>query len=153
MKIQISSRVYTNTFFEVDEDDFSSVNEHNWHLLRGKYVYRTENIKGKKKTILLHRQLMNPPRNLFVDHINGDGLDNRRSNLRVCTHQQNLWNISKKKFKGVYIDRHGKIFSQIHYRGKSIYLGQFPTRKKAAIAYNTKAKELFKEFANLNKGV
>ena len=95
---------------------------------------------------------MMPPDNMVVDHINHDTLDNRRSNLRICTHKQNLANRKKhklatSKYKGVRrINRKTPWEAEIS--GK--YIGVFKTEKEAALAYNTKAKELFDQYAYLN---
>ena len=119
---------------------------------------------------LLHRLIMSRilgrelKRNEIIDHINQNGLDNRRENLRLCTHSQNHANTEKlrgnfsSKFKGVYIrkDRehlgfYASIGSAKGPRGvKKQYLGRYPTEEEAARAYDKKAKELFGEFAYLN---
>ena len=90
-----------------------------------------------------------------IDHINGNGLDYRKCNLRVCTHQQNLQNqrIQKgvSKFKGVCWHKASqKWMAKIKHNYKTIYLGVFNNEIDAAKSYNKKAKELFGEFARLN---
>lgn len=96
---------------------------------------------------------MNATKEQLIDHINGDSLDNRRSNLRYCTYSQNLMNTHKVRsasgYKGVY--RHRKRwYAHITLNGRRFYLGLFKTPQDAAHAYNAKAKELFGEFACLN---
>jgi hypothetical protein len=93
---------------------------------------------------------------VFVDHINGNGLDNRKSNLRICTHQQNCENSRKRKksfskYKGVYWSKNAKKWvAQITIDGKSKHLGYFELEEDAAAAYDKAAVKYFGEFACLN---
>lgn len=99
---------------------------------------------------------MNPAKGFVVDHINGNGLDNRRENLRISTQAQNLWNAKKHKdsssiYKGVSKRRNDTNWSaRIMKNGKAQHIGMFTTETEAASAYNRVAKELFGEFAILN---
>ncbi|MBN1362949.1 MAG: HNH endonuclease [Sedimentisphaerales bacterium] len=101
---------------------------------------------------------MKAPKGMVVDHIDGNGLNNRRSNLRLCTPQQNQWNrcVSRARlqqglFKGVHHRTDsGKPCARITYRGKTLHLGVFDTAIEAAKAYDRKAIELHGEFAYLN---
>lgn len=108
---------------------------------------------GNKKKIYFHRLVLEVKNSQFSDHINGNGLDNRRHNLRIVTNAQNNYNRRPKyRFKGVFfIKRLNKYLAQIMFKRKSIYLGVFERPEDAAIAYNNKAQELFGEFAWLNK--
>ncbi len=110
----------------------------------------------RQGTLLMHRYLTNPPNHMVVDHINGDTLDNRRSNLRVCTHKQNISSsrsvTGNSKFKGVTFDKsRGKWSAQIKVDYKRIYLGRFAVEQDAALAYNKAAISAFGEFAVLNE--
>ena len=115
----------------------------------------TQRYRGGKKHIFLHRHLLDAPDGMFVDHKNGNGLDNRRKNIRLCDRFQNQWNSPKKrgyagkpcvtKYKGVFI-RRGYIGCEIMRRGKLYRLGYFPTQEKARDVYQAKAKELDGEF-------
>lgn len=104
----------------------------------------------------MHRLLMTSPTGTMVDHINGNGLDNRKENLRVVTNSQNLMNRGKNKnntsgYKGVLWDKvRNKWIALIGFNNKNIYLGRFFTKNEAAFAYNAKAEELFGEFAQIN---
>jgi hypothetical protein len=89
----------------------------------------------------------------FVDHIDRNGLNNQKSNLRHCTHSQNCANRRSKNstgFRGVY-SRNNGYEVKIKHQGKMLYLGVYNSIYVAAAAYNQKALELFKEFAILNK--
>lgn len=152
----------------VDEKDYDFLNQWKWYFAlprRNKtgYAQRIEWIKdskgkntGKCKGIRLHRLLMNPPMGMQVDHINGNSLDNRRSNLRICTVAENIVNRSHPKnnksgYKGVHQDYTGKWEASIGYDHKRFYLGLFVDKKDAARAYNKRAKKLFGKYAKLNK--
>ena len=92
---------------------------------------------------------------MVVDHIDGNGLNNRRSSLRICTHRQNMWNSRPRgkgsKYKGVCWDKSRKRWIVVVRRGDlHIHLGRFDDEVEAARAYDRKAFELFGEFAYLN---
>lgn len=133
----------------VDDRDFEELSKSKWFMC-SRYAMTERN--GKR--ILMHRHILQPPDGMFVDHINGNTLDNRRENLRLATKQQNCSNQRKKggvsRYKGAYKTRGGKWYSKIAPHGKSIYLGTFDTEELAADAYNKAAKHYFGEFANIN---
>jgi hypothetical protein len=156
-----------NKWTLIDDEDFELVNKYKWryvkahngngyahHTIHDKEFYK---INKKRRIITLNIQnlIMNPPKGMLVDHINNDGLDNRRCNLRICSYKQNTCNKRKTqntelKYKG--ISKYGNRFrAQLHDGGKRYSINGFKTQKEAAIAYNKKAIELFGEFANLNK--
>ncbi len=97
-----------------------------------------------------------PKKGFDIDHINGDGLDNRKSNLRICKHGENQYNSKMPKnntsgYKGVYWDkRRNKWISQININGKHVYIGQFINAIDAANAYDKAAMQYHKEFAKPN---
>lgn len=115
--------------------------------------------KTNKKVIRLHRELLNvTSSSIFVDHINGDRLDNRLQNLRVCTKSQNNMNRRKtptKLLKGIQkvIGRSGNISytCRIKKNGIQLYLGTYQSLRDAVVHYNTKCKELHGEFAVLHE--
>ena len=96
--------------------------------------------------------IMNPPKNMAVDHINGNGLDNRRSNLRICTPSQNSLNRkphrnSSSRYRGVSFNKKsGKYVAQIIFNRKNRYLGIYENEIDAAIAYENAARELHGDF-------
>jgi hypothetical protein len=147
-------------FAIVDDKDFDFLNQWKWHYSTGGYACRVEKETGKSheerlsKNIIMHRLLVDTPREMDTDHINGNKLDNRRENLRVCTRSQNLANrpatvINKSGFKGV-VPHKGKYEAGIRKEGKRIYLGIYNTPQEAALAYNDAAPRYFGEFSYLN---
>lgn len=129
-----------------------------WHIVtsRGlRYVTRNNPREGSHR---LHEDIMRPPLGMIVDHINGNTLDNRRSNLRLCTPTQNRFNKRSKRFlggefKGVHYQRKHQgvsIRCQISAFRRVLYLGTYSTRVDAARAYDAAARIMFGEFACLN---
>jgi len=104
----------------------------------------------------MHRFIMDPPEGMVVDHRNGNRLDNRRSNLRVCTQKQNTHNSRPKgkssRFKGVCYDKaRGQWMAPVRSPdGKDIHTGRFDDEVEAAKAHDRLARELHGEFAYLN---
>lgn len=140
----------------VSDHRYDYLNQWNWHALKTKtgrwYAARKE--WGTQKTILMHRQIMNPPDELEVDHRNNQGLDNQDENLRLCTSSQNKSNIGTRRnntsgYKGVD-SRRGKWRVRLKVDGVDVLCKTFPTIEEAAKAYNEAAKEHFGEFARLN---
>jgi hypothetical protein len=139
-------------FAAVDGDDYGEVSKYRWHaIVRGRKIYAI----GKKngRMVCMHRMLMRPRRGYIVDHKDGNGLNNCRDNLRVCTHRQNRANRrpygGASRFIGVYRHR-DKWSAGIGYRGKFLHLGVFDDEVQAAKARDRKAWELHGEFAYLN---
>ncbi len=149
-------------FAIVDTADYEWLMQWKWHYRPTGYAFRAGKIvKGKRgKYIRMHRLIMNPPDDMEIDHINMDGLDNRRGNLRICTKAENARNgigrkKRKSKYKGVYFNKHPHHFrkpwySHIVCNHKIYYNGNFLTEIEAAHAYNEAAKRLHGEFARLN---
>ena len=151
----------------VDDEDFERVNQFKWcvHLSGvgcSYYALRTTKKNRTMNTIRMHNLLMNPPVGLFVDHKNGDGLDNRRENLRICSVSQNAMNQKRQirrfgEYKGVremiktYKNKtYSYIVAYIRVNGKQIFLGNFSNKVEAANAYDDAARIHFGEFARTN---
>ncbi len=138
----------------VDAADYERVASFNWYAsIAGNRVYARCSIDGR--SIFLHRLLTNAPKGMVVDHIDHDGLNDRQSNLRVCTFQQNLHNSrpygKSSRFHGVCWDKAGRRWVvYICHNGRSRFVGQFTDEIEAARAYDRKAYELFGEYAYLN---
>jgi hypothetical protein len=152
-----NGKKYAGKYFAiVDDCDYSVVNQHNWwaEISERKHaIYARAIVNGHK--IYMHRLLMNAPKNLLVDHIDRDGLNCVRQNMRLATKSQNNGNsignssIRTTPFKG--IQKFGSRWqSKIWPNGKCINLGMFSTPEAAARAYDAAALKNFGEFASLN---
>ncbi len=141
----------------IDDEDFERVSQFNWCAVHRKntiYASRSVIEDGKRVYYYLHRFIMNTPRELNSDHIDHDGLNCQKYNLRDCTQQQNLRNkkhSQKVNYKGAHWSKRAKKWqSAIYFNKKLIHLGYFKTEIEAANAYDAKANELYGEFAYLN---
>jgi len=160
-KIDISTKAHPNTFALVDDEDFGAVSKYHWNIVnpsisRTMYAQRYIVINGSKGSVIMHREIMQVDHGSEIDHRNGNGLDNQKHNLRICTHQQNLQNRQRNRnnksgYKGV---RWSKRINRWRVR-----IGTYPKRRcggsytcliKAAQAYDRLAKEMYGEFAWLN---
>ena len=136
-------------FALVDDADFDWLSQLKWRDSCNGYA------SSGVKSIKMHRLIMQTPKGMHTDHIDGNGLNNQRSNLRICTQSQNGMNRgaqinSTSGNKGVF--KRGKRWkSQIKVGKKIKYLGYFASKTEAAIAYNKAALEHFGEFARLNE--
>jgi hypothetical protein len=135
----------------VDAADYDWLSQYTWRSQNG---YAARDDKGKR--VFMHRQIMQPPAHMVVDHFDANRANNCRSNLRVCTPAENQHNRrrrrdSRSRFKGVLFDkREGKWFASCRVAGKRLWRGFFDDEVEAARAYDEMAVELFGEFARLN---
>lgn len=135
----------------IDAADAWRVEGSNWYFHGGRYAAIRPTLDGVRCIVYMHQVIAEPGRGLDVDHINGDGLDNRRCNLREATRQQNLANRrahrnNKTGIKGVW--RHGlKWRASIQVDGKTRHLGGFDTPEDAGRAYEAAARALHGDFA------
>jgi hypothetical protein len=140
----------------VDDEDFEILSKFKWYAAKRGYGFYAQR-RLKNISVQMHRFLLNPEKGKDVDHINGDTLDNRRANLRVCSRSQNEWNRKKQKnntsgFKGVTYNKESKkYFSRIRVYKDLIYLGSFENKVEAAKKYNEAAIKYHGEFALLNE--
>jgi len=151
MKLIILSKGQTT---KIDDEDFEKLSKHSWYLNNHGYV-----VSGCKKRILMHREVVvaKPFPENEVDHINGDRLDNRKLNLRVCTRNENAKNRRAYKcntsgFKGVFYEKDtiNHWGAKIRVNTKLINLGFFESKEEAAVIYDKAAIKYFGEFATLN---
>lgn len=141
----------------VDDEDYEWLNQWKW-CARLKpsgqcYAVRVKQVNGTKRLIRMHRLILGAKQNQQVDHIDHNGLNNTRKNIRLCTASENQWNRRKlksatSKYKGVRLDD-GRWRAQISHNGQTKQLGSFSTEEEAAKAYNEIAKQRGK-FAKLN---
>lgn len=139
----------------VDNEDFDYLNKFRWCAhKRGRAFYAESTINGVR--VIMHNVIMNPPKGMLIDHIFHNGLDNRKSQLRLATKSQNNANRtsrknSSSKYLGVAFEKdRNKWTARIRKNGQGYRLGSFLKETDAALAYNKKAFELHGEFANLN---
>ena len=139
-------------FAIVDKADYEWLNRHRWHAsCFGGKTYARRNTKTG--SIMMHRAILCAPKGLVVDHIDGNGLNNRRSNLRICTPWQNAQNSGPhgrgSRFKGVYPSGN-KWYAVIKHKRQTHYLGTFDDELEAAKARDRAAYTLQGKFAYLN---
>lgn len=135
----------------VDDEDYDRLMQHSWYLQSGRYAAATFGNRGH----LMHRVILGNPDMPHIDHIDGNGLNNQKSNLRACTASQNQHNRRPKnnrrsRYKGVTVRGQRAFCAEIRLDGRSTHLGYFRTEEEAARAYDETARERFGEFARLN---
>lgn len=153
MELSINSKKYGIITYIIDDEDYDKIKNYRWNANydNHKNSFRIKTASGLR----LHRIIMNAKNGEYVDHIDGNILNNRKSNLRICTLAENNRNKSKSnkkmtsKYKGVTFQS-GKYRVRIRYNNKYLSIGMFDTQDKAAIAYNIAALKYYGEFAKLN---
>ena len=154
----------------VDDRDYPAVASFRWHAQRTHgtvYAATTGPRPGIRRAdgsyvggrkFYMHRLIMQPSDGYEIDHINGNGLDNRRANLRAVTHAENLQNQAPRKdaekssrYRGVSYDKNRRMWqATIYADGRSRFIGRFLTEQEAAVAWNMAALEKWGEYARLN---
>jgi len=152
MRIPLTGKYGAGKALLIDDDDYRHYLSHSWSVHRKGYLIYSSRGTGLR----FHRLVMNAKPGQLVDHINGDRLDNRKSNLRLCDNSKNLANRGPQKnntsgFKGVYWAKDVKKWkAQIAFQGKRMYIGSTSNIYEAVKMYDNKAVELFGEFAKPN---
>lgn len=143
-------RLSQGKFALVDDEDYEWLNQYKWQHATG-YAVRHNPLGAKK--ISMSRTIVNCPNGMVVDHINHNTLDNRRSNLRICTYSQNSINkqkiiIGSSRYKGVKWNVKSKSWQvRISYKHTSTYIGEFKNELHAAMAYALWAKDIYGEYS------
>jgi len=145
----------------VDDDDYSLLCSMRWHIWSQPSTNRTQYARSKvdRKSVFMHRFIMRPTESQEVDHINGNGLDNRRINLRLCRHGENQANrrpsrTSTSKYLGVHWDKRRKCWrARLTKNARCHSVGSFETEREAAVAYDVAAKLMHGEFARTNESL
>lgn len=146
-----------NKYVLVDDEDFEELNLHKWCVINIKntfYACRSLWIKTEKrrKMVYMHRFIMNCPDDKLIDHKDGNGLNNQKENLRICTRSQNGGNSKIRKdntsgIKGVRFKKHSnKWVANIKINNKIKFLGSFTDINDAKKAYDKAAKKHFRQF-------
>lgn len=151
MKIQILRRGVPEDYSQFDPEDYELIAGHTFKLTTNGYLYTYIN----RKQTMMHRIITNCPSHLFVDHINGNKIDNRKCNLRIVSkmqncHNQRVRNTNTSGYKGVHKVRSGSWHARVTYNGKRYSAGRHKRKEDAALAYNKLAKELYGEYARPN---
>jgi hypothetical protein len=152
-RIKLSRGKYTF----VDDEDFERLNEFGWYASKGNGNNFYAQRRKCKIHVFMHREILPCPKGFQIDHIDGDGLNNQKKNLRVCTTSQNQFNRGKIKnstsgYKGVTWDKRSKKWlAQININKEHKNLGLFDSKEDAALAYNIAAERYHGEFAKFNE--
>lgn len=152
--VPLASKKYPGYVAIIDIEDVEIVAPYRWQVAHnGNTRYATTQVDGK--TIYMHRLITGADRGVSVDHVNHDGLDNRKANLRLCSHQNNLRNRvlardNSTGYVGVEKTRHGRYRAQVWDKGKRVHSSNHETPEDAALARDEAARELYGEYGTYN---
>jgi len=159
--IYVLSQTYGLKTIQVDDSDFDYLSSYKWHVKTydGKVFYAATKVtfsRGSSMSVAMHQIILGKPiKGFTIDHVDGNGLNNQRRNLRTCTYSENMRNsrtpISNKSgFKGVRQGWNSRWRADICINSKMLFVGSFKTKIEAAKAYNEAAIKYHGEFAKLN---
>ena len=140
----------------VDAEDYDRLRTYKWCGVEEGRSWYAKTFQRDGLPLWMHRLILDAPKGLVVDHIDHDGLNNRKTNLRLCTNAQNQQNRrphrgGTSRYKGVHrVKSRNKFRASLTHNGKRFQLGYFNSEIDAAKAYDKKAREVFGEFAYLN---
>lgn len=142
----------TNIDFIIDKSDYNLIKDYRWSGIKNKsnsyYIGARYFTEEGKKTILLHRLIMNCPKGMVVDHINHNTLDNRKDNLRICTQSNNNHNRNNSNKSNIYFDKRiNKWVARIVVDNKVIHLGSFNNKEDAIKAREKAENRYYKEYS------
>lgn len=152
-RIPVRANRKVKRYAYVDDIDYKKISAHKWRFQVGGYA-RTGSATTKQTPISMHRLVMDAPKGVEVDHIDGNPLNNQRGNLRLCNRNENKANTRIIKtnttgYKGVSKHK-GRWQASIRVHNILIYLGRYDTKHEAAHTYNVVAEQIFGDFAWLN---
>lgn len=143
-------------FALVDDCDFDALNQFKWHASKHKNTFYAKkvfrNLDGTKAITMMHRALLSPKESEQVDHADRDGLNNCRTNLRICTYSENnknrrIFKNNTSGYRGVIAAPNGRFYAQIYKNGRCTALGGYGSILQAAEAYEAAAKRIYGDFA------
>ena len=156
ISMHISSQAHGEFDCPIDLDDYEKVKKHHWGIFISKYgafyIYSYDRSGEKVRTILLHRYIMDEPEGLIVDHIDGNPLNNRKSNLRICNCEENSQNRAKNKnntsgHKGItWSKKDNKWMAYIYYKNRFKNLGLYSNFDDAVATREKAEEQYFGEF-------
>lgn len=158
-KIPLSGKRGTGKCAIVDDDMYPELSRYKWHLDQKGYARHDYSIpggRGRTEHWKMHRKIMGMPTGTMVDHINGNKLDNRKKNLRLCKTGQNRRNSKLNKnnssgYRGVYfIPKRGTYLAHICVDGTKIEIATFKTKEEAAYVRDQVALQLCPDFTKLS---
>lgn len=121
----------------VDDEDYERLNRFKWYAQKARNTFYAFRMLGRGKMVLMHRDILNTPEGMVPDHIDGNGLNNQKSNIRIVTVRQNAQNLHiKKSSRYPGVSPQNKAWrARIKINGLNIELGMFPTEEEAHEAY------------------
>ena len=157
----IERRIGNQTLVLASPEDVPKFEKFRWTIDGGGYAVTDVVKNGIAAFVQMHVMVLRDADHLETDHVNGNRCDNRRNNLRLCTHQQNTWNTKLREntevpFKGVSLrkDKTAKRYrANLVMDGRKFELGSYLTAEEAARAYDDKAKEMFGQYARTNESL
>lgn len=155
-RILLTGLLGTGRYAIVDDEDYQILGSFKWYINSVGYACRSRQTNNGHHNQTLHSTILEPVKGMVIDHINGDKLDNRKENLRVCTISENTQNQRKRpylssKYLGVRWHKRDKVWiAKIAKDGKGIHLGTFRQEELAARMYDSFAKKLYGKDAKVN---
>lgn len=152
----------------VDDEDYERLMKHSWAWVptngsrvgKGYAVRKGNKKRGEPRTVQMHREIMNAPKGVCIDHINLNSLDNRKENLRFADAQQNGFNRRKptvectSRYKGVLRRKsESRWTARIKFNGRHVELGLYGSEEKAAAVYNFASRIFFGRYRHENEKV
>ena len=164
MEITVNSKTHGKKIFLIDDEDYEKIKDYTWCIVKdknsGNFYVRTSVRGDRFKKILLHRLILDCYDKKIIDHSDGNTLNNKKNNLRICNKSKNAMNSKKRndaltsKYKGVHFNtRTQKYVAKIIVDGKTTHIGYFDSELNAAKAYNKYSKIYHGAYSRINEGI